>query len=140
MNDEGKERDLEKGPSLRALCRVHSELSASPYSPRASTPPRGALVMSNSGKALLVSNSSKCLLVSQSSKSLVVSNSGKRFDQKTKYVRQVTGRHNDTDLHLAAQRGDLEGVKQILDEIDAQIKGTFGGADFDAEVSFSLIF
>lgn len=143
MNDEGKERDLERGPSLPALCRVHSELSASPYSPfspRASTPPRGALVMSNSGKTLLVSNSSKSLLVSQSSKSLVASNSGKRFDQKTKYVRQVTGRHNDTELHLAAQRGDLEDVKQILDEIDAQMMGTFGGADFDAEVSFSLIF
>ncbi|KAJ0088381.1 hypothetical protein Patl1_31956 [Pistacia atlantica] len=134
MNDEGKERDLERGPSLPALSRVHSELPASPYSPRASTTPRGALVMSNSGKALLVSNSSKRLLASQSSKSLVVSNSGKRFDQKTKYVRQVTGRHNDTELHLAAQRGDLEGVKKILDEIDAQMMGTFGEADFDAEV------
>ena len=44
---------------------------------------------------------------------LVLSNSGKRMDQagKKKYVKQVTGRHNDTELHLAAQRGDLAAVK-----------------------------
>ncbi|KAM0069040.1 putative ankyrin repeat-containing domain, PGG domain, ankyrin repeat-containing domain superfamily [Helianthus debilis subsp. tardiflorus] len=44
---------------------------------------------------------------------LVLSNSGKRMDQagKKKYVKQVTGRHNDTELHLAAQRGDLAALK-----------------------------
>lgn len=68
---------------------------------------------------------------------LVLSNSGKRIDQagKKKYVKQVTGRHNDTELHLAAQRGDLASVKQILDDIDSQMVGTLSGADFDAEVA-----
>uniref|UniRef100_A0A5B7C7T0 Uncharacterized protein n=1 Tax=Davidia involucrata TaxID=16924 RepID=A0A5B7C7T0_DAVIN len=68
---------------------------------------------------------------------LVLSNSGKRIDQagKKKYVKQVTGRHNDTELHLAAQRGDLAAVKQILDDIDSQMVGTLSGADFDAEVA-----
>ncbi|KAJ0909219.1 putative ankyrin repeat-containing domain, PGG domain, ankyrin repeat-containing domain superfamily [Helianthus annuus] len=68
---------------------------------------------------------------------LVLSNSGKRMDQagKKKYVKQVTGRHNDTELHLAAQRGDLAAVKQILDDIDSQMVGSLSGADFDAEVA-----
>lgn len=68
---------------------------------------------------------------------LVLSNSGKRIDQagKKKYVKQVTGRHNDTELHLAAQRGDLAAVKQILDDIDSQMFGTLSGAEFDAEVA-----
>ncbi|GMY14632.1 ankyrin repeat-containing protein ITN1 [Fagus crenata] len=112
---EREERDLEKG--LR-LVRNSSYVSEPP------TPRTPTMVLSNSGKALLVSNSSK---------SLVLSNSGKRMDKK-KYVKQVTGRHNDTELHLAAQRGDLAAVKQILGEIDAQLVGTLSGADFDAEV------
>lgn len=68
---------------------------------------------------------------------LVLSNSGKRIDQagKKKYVKQVTGRHNDTELHLAAQRGDLGAVKQILADIDSQMVGTLSGADFDSEVA-----
>ncbi|XP_058099007.1 ankyrin repeat-containing protein ITN1-like [Magnolia sinica] len=66
---------------------------------------------------------------------LVLSNSGKRIDQKKKYVKQVTGRHNDTDMHLAAKRGDLAAVRQIISEIDAQMVGTVMGADFDAEVA-----
>lgn len=68
---------------------------------------------------------------------LVLSNSGKRIDQagKKKYVKQVTGRHNDTELHLAAQRGDLTAVQQILGDIDSQMVGTLSGADFDAEVA-----
>ncbi|KAF6164366.1 hypothetical protein GIB67_037523 [Kingdonia uniflora] len=72
------------------------------------------------------------------STALVLSNSGKRIDQsssKKKYVKQVTGRHNDTELHLAAKRGDLMAVKQILSDIDAQMVGTLSGADFDAEVA-----
>ncbi|MCL7036600.1 hypothetical protein MKW94_025228 [Papaver nudicaule] len=72
-----------------------------------------------------------------STPALVLSNSGKRFDHsfKKKYVKQVTGRHNDTELHLAAQRGDLVAVRQILGDIDAQMTGTLSGAEFDAEVS-----
>lgn len=68
---------------------------------------------------------------------LVLSNSGKRMDQagKKKYVKQVTGRHNDTELHLAAQKGDLAAVKQILQDIDSQIVGTVSGAEFDTEVA-----
>jgi ankyrin repeat protein len=112
---EREERDLEKG---LGLVRNSSYVSEPP------TPRTPTMVLSNSGKALLVSNSSK---------SLVLSNSGKRMDKK-KYVKQVTGRHNDTELHLAAQRGDLAAVKQILGEIDAQLVGTLSGADFDAEV------
>lgn len=67
---------------------------------------------------------------------LVLSNSGKRIDQagKKKYVKQVTGRHNDTELHLAAQRGDLAAVKQILGDIDSQIMGTFSGDDVNSEI------
>ncbi|KAK9154212.1 hypothetical protein Sjap_001692 [Stephania japonica] len=68
---------------------------------------------------------------------LVLSNSGKRMDQagKKKYVKQVTGRHNDTELHLAAQRGDLAAVKQILHGIDVQMVGTSSsGGDRDTEV------
>lgn len=97
-----------------------------------------ALVVSNSGKALAVSNSSKALLgISNSGKGLGLSNSGKRMDQagKKKYVKQVTGRHNDTELHLAAQRGDVTAVKEILGEIDAQMLRTMNGAEFDEEVA-----
>lgn len=73
---------------------------------------------------------------SNSGKALVLSNSGKRMDQsKKKYVKQVTGRHNDTELHLAAQRGDLAAVRAILSDIDAQMVGTASGAEFDAEVA-----
>ena len=102
--------------------------SPMPESPLPRSPSMPALVLSNSGKALLVSNSSK---------SLVLSNSGKRMDQvgKKKYVKQVTGRHNDTELHLAAQKGDLAAVKQIMGEIDAQMVGTLNGAEFDSEVA-----
>ncbi|KAL9828451.1 Ankyrin repeat-containing protein ITN1 [Arabidopsis thaliana] len=68
---------------------------------------------------------------------LVLSNSGKRMDQagKKKYVKQVTGRHNDTELHLAAQRGDLAAVQQILKDINSQMEGILSGEEFDAEVA-----
>ncbi|XP_058182404.1 ankyrin repeat-containing protein ITN1-like [Rhododendron vialii] len=68
---------------------------------------------------------------------LVLSNSGKRIDQagKKKYVKQVTGRHNDTELHLAAQRGDMAAVRLILDGIGSQMVGTLSGAEFDSEVA-----
>lgn len=127
-NEEGEERDPGNGmvKHCHSSSNLLSEVSSIPspvWSP-ASTP-RATLVLSNSGKALLVSNSSK---------SLGLSNSGKRFDKK-KYVKQVTGRFKDTELHLAAQRGNLAAVKQILAEIDAQMTGTLSGADFDAEVA-----
>ncbi|CAH9103996.1 unnamed protein product [Cuscuta epithymum] len=74
---------------------------------------------------------------SSTAPALVLSNSGKRIDQtgKKKYVKQVTGRHNDTSLHLAAQKGDLALVKRILDDIESQIMGTLSGAEFEQEVA-----
>lgn len=150
---EGDERDLEKGEGRPQNLTHLNDPSPLPSPSAATSGP--ALVLSNSGKALgisasskalgvspsskalVLSNSGKALVLSNSGKSLVLSNSGKRIDQagKKKYVKQVTGRHNDTELHLAAARGDLEAVKQILGEIDAQMTGTLSGADFDAEVA-----
>ncbi|XP_042433609.1 ankyrin repeat-containing protein ITN1-like [Zingiber officinale] len=123
-------------------------------------PPVPALVLSNSGKridhaasatgsptgfpVLVLSSSGKRMDQASSSAAspttapaLVLSNSGKRVDPvgKKKYVKQVTGRHNDTEIHLAAHRGDLAAVRQILREIDAQITGEEGAAEFDAEVA-----
>ncbi|KAL3825961.1 hypothetical protein ACJIZ3_021990 [Penstemon smallii] len=122
--NEEDQRDLEMGMNIEPP-------SPSP-SPRAP-----ALIVSNSGKSLAASNSGKALVISNSGKALVVSNSGKRFDQsgKKKYVKQVTGRHNDTELHLAAQRGDVAAVRQILGEIDEQMLKTLSGAEFDAELA-----
>ncbi|XVE61807.1 hypothetical protein DITRI_Ditri06bG0068800 [Diplodiscus trichospermus] len=121
MNEMCKEweKDLEKGLSPR-----HAQF-AETIPPPSPTTPRPSLILSNSGKALGVSNSCK---------SLAGSNFGKRFDKK-KYVKQVTGRHNDTELHLAAQRGDVGAIRLILAEIDAQMMRTLSGAEFDAEVA-----
>lgn len=94
-----------------------------------------SLVVSSSSKTLMGSNSSKSLVVSNSSKALGMSSSGKRMDQKMKYVKQVTGKNNDTELHLAAQRGEASAVKEILGEIDAQMLQTLSGAEFDEEVA-----
>ncbi|RWW13458.1 hypothetical protein GW17_00022832 [Ensete ventricosum] len=41
--------------------------------------------------------------------------------KKKKYVKQVTGKHNDTELHLAARRGDLPAVRRILGDVVAQV-------------------
>ncbi|XP_058204718.1 ankyrin repeat-containing protein ITN1-like [Rhododendron vialii] len=108
--DEGGERDLEKGLM---------------------TPP------SNQNPNAIVDPSPSLSPSPSTAPALVLSNSGKRIDQagKKKYVKQVTGRHNDTELHLAAQRGDLAAVKQILGDIDSQMVGTLSRADFDAEVA-----
>ncbi|KAI3447649.1 hypothetical protein Pfo_004314 [Paulownia fortunei] len=125
INEEG-ERDLEMGLNVEAP------------SPSPSPSPRApALVVSHSTKSLAASNSGKALVVSNSGKALVVSNSGKKIDQsgKKKYVKQVTGRHNDTELHLAAQKGDVAAVRQILGEINEQMVQTLRGAEFDAEVA-----
>ncbi|CAK9137995.1 unnamed protein product [Ilex paraguariensis] len=53
---------------------------------------------------------------------LVLSNSGNRIDQsgKKKYVKQVTGRHNDSELHLAAQRGDLHWHRFTVQDDDTK--------------------
>lgn len=111
----------------RSSAAAAAAITSSPTSSASATPSR-TLVLSNSGKTLVVSNSSKALILSAS---------GKRIDQasKKKYVKQVTGRHNDTELHLAAQKGDVAAVRDILGEIDAQMTGTVSGADFDAEVA-----
>jgi hypothetical protein len=78
-----------------------------------------------------------------SAPALVLSNSGKRIDQagKKKYVKQVTGRHNDTELHLAAQRGDLAAVQKILDDISsqAQMMASLSGPDFDFDAEVAEI-
>jgi ankyrin repeat protein len=104
----GRERDLEKGlvqPQLNQNALAEPSPTPSPSS--TSTAP-----------------------------ALVLSNSGKRIDQagKKKYVKQVTGRHNDTELHLAAQRGNLDDVQRILNDI-SKMMGTSSGDDFDAEVA-----
>ncbi|KAK1415617.1 hypothetical protein QVD17_31400 [Tagetes erecta] len=67
---------------------------------------------------------------------LVLAASGKRTIHagKKKYAKQVTGAYNGTELHLAAQRGDLASVKHIIDEINSQMVGTLSGPDFDADV------
>ncbi|XP_059296381.1 ankyrin repeat-containing protein ITN1-like [Lycium ferocissimum] len=134
INQQGA-MDLEMGlpPAPHPISNMNyaGEPSPSP-SPRAP-----ALVVSHSSKSLIPSNSGKALFVSNSGKALLLSNSGKRMDPsgKKKYVKQVTGRHNDTELHLAAQRGDVGAVREILGEIDAQMLKTMSGAEFDAEVA-----
>lgn len=121
-------REPVKGFDLKPLTVPDRSDAIATASPTSSATPTPSFVLSNSSKSLVVSNSGKAL---------VFSNSGKRIDQlgKTKYVKQVTGRHNDTELHLAAQRGDLASVKQILGEINAQMTGLFSGEEFDAELA-----
>ncbi|KAJ8636954.1 hypothetical protein MRB53_011221 [Persea americana] len=110
----------------------------SPSPPASTAAP--ALVLSNSGKAIDKScknSPSPSPSASTAAPALVLSNSGKAIDKscKKKYVKQVTGRHKDTDIHLAAKRGDLAAVKQILGEIDAQLVGSSASAEFDAQVA-----
>uniref|UniRef100_A0A803MXA3 PGG domain-containing protein n=1 Tax=Chenopodium quinoa TaxID=63459 RepID=A0A803MXA3_CHEQI len=69
--------------------------------------------------ANLSSNTYKALVVSSSAKSLALSDSWK---------------HKDTELHLAAQKGDVKVVKDILEEIDVQMTGT-SGAEFDIKLT-----
>ncbi|KAM0930760.1 hypothetical protein ACQ4PT_000688 [Festuca glaucescens] len=154
MSSSGKRLDQSSpaSPSRPVLVMSHSSNRLDQPSP---SPGRPVLAMSRSsnrldqpspassptpskGPALVMSGSSKRMDHSPSPSPkaappvLVLSNSGKRMDRK-KYVKQVTGRHNDTELHLAAQRGDLDAVRQIIAEIDAQMTGT--GEDFDSEVA-----
>lgn len=120
---QGHERDLEKGlPYVRTRVAALSESAWPPLpSSPAATPTR---VMSNSGKAPMVSSSGKWF-DGQSS-----ATAGKK-----KYVRLVTGRHYDTGLHLAVQRGDLASVMQIMAEIEAQMVRPFGNEELNAEVA-----
>ncbi|XP_052173666.1 ankyrin repeat-containing protein ITN1-like [Diospyros lotus] len=126
------QRDIEVGlasASAPNLAYLADRLSPSPSSSQRTAPT----------PAMFVSASSKALVISNSGKRMDQSSSGKRMDQpnsaRKKYVKQVTGRHNDTELHLAAQRGDAAAVSHILAEIDAQMLKTLSGADFDAEVA-----
>ncbi|KAL8217023.1 hypothetical protein R6Q57_023860 [Mikania cordata] len=159
--DEGDE-DLEMGsdsrsnpfhqqspsPSLRV---IDSYPSPSPRAPALVVSNSGRLSVSSSNAAKMFGASSSSSLLntsgsctplsytsSNSGKSLLGSSSGRSLmsqSGKKKYVQQVTGRHNDTELHLVAQRGDVMAVKQILDEINKQMLRTMKGADFDDEVA-----
>ncbi|WOL04803.1 ankyrin repeat-containing protein ITN1-like [Canna indica] len=67
---------------------------------------------------------------------LVLSSSGKRMDRRNKkYVRQVTGRHNDTELHIAARSGDLAVVRRILGDLDLQIIGSAEKTELEADTA-----
>ncbi|EOY18391.1 hypothetical protein QUC31_006524 [Theobroma cacao] len=145
LSNSGKRIDR-MSSSLTSSSSCITEHSATPSPSSFATAP--ALVLCNSAKridrmssSLTSSSSGTAETPSPSSTTtapaLVLSNSGKRIDQagKKKYVKQVTGRHNDTELHLAAQRGDLAAVKQILADIDSQMMKTASGEDFDLEVS-----
>ncbi|OAY83930.1 Ankyrin repeat-containing protein [Ananas comosus] len=76
---------------------------------------------------------------------LVISNSGKRIEhqqagRKKKYVKQVTGRHNDTELHVAARRGDAAAVRRIMEGIGAQVAAAAEeGAAVEAEAEAAEI-
>ncbi|KAL6907655.1 hypothetical protein ACP4OV_002694 [Aristida adscensionis] len=134
---------LDQSPARPVLVMSRSSNRLDQPSPASSPSPALAraplLVMSGSSKRLesaLPSPSRSPTAAAAAPPVLVLSNSGKRMDQaagRKKYVKQVTGRHNDTELHLAAQRGDLDAVRQIIAEIDAQMTGT--GEDFDSEVA-----
>ncbi|KAI3822635.1 hypothetical protein L1987_10230 [Smallanthus sonchifolius] len=158
---EGDERDLEMG-SDSGSNPIHQQSPSSRRvidcypSPSPRTP---ALVVSNSGRLSVsslnaakmfdASSSSSLLNTPSSTKSLsfTSSNSGKSLlgscsgrslmsqGGKKKYVQQVTGKHNDTELHLAAQRGDVTAVRRILDEINEQMLRTMNGAEYDDEVA-----
>ncbi|WVZ68265.1 hypothetical protein U9M48_017224 [Paspalum notatum var. saurae] len=58
-------------------------------------------------------------------KVMSVSGSGKRG----RYVRQVTGRHNDTDLHVAARGGDAAALRRALWEAAAAVSATGEGLE-----------
>lgn len=131
---------LDQSPARPVLVMSRSSNRLDQSSPASSpAPARGpVLVMSGSSNRLDSSQPSPSpspTAAAAAAPVLVLSNSGKRMDQagRKKYVKQVTGRHNDTELHLAAQRGDLDAVRQIIAEIDAQMTGT--GEEFDSEVA-----
>lgn len=128
---------MEKGGMILQSSEYQNPLiDLSPTHSPSATATAPALVLSNSGKRMDPSPTPSPSATA-TAPALVLSNSGKRMDQagKKKYVKQVTGRHNDTELHLAAQRGDLDAVQQILKDINSQMEGTLSGEEFDAEVA-----
>lgn len=149
--------DLEMGSDSGTCTNPFLQRSPSPSPSFPPPSPRTpALVVSNSGKLsysssnigkmgtpMYGSGSSKSLAYSSSTNTWGFSSSGKSLSGKSltsqsgkkKYVKQVTGKHNDTELHLAAKRGDVMAVKEILDEINEQMLRTMTGAEFDAEVA-----
>jgi hypothetical protein len=137
MSFSGKRLDQSPSSSRPVLVMSRSSNRLDHSSPASSPAPARTpvLVMSGSGKRMDGSGPSQSPSPTAAAPVLVLSNSGKRMDQagRKKYVKQVTGRHNDTELHLAAQRGDLNAVRQIIAEIDAQMTDT--GEDFDTEVA-----
>nr|KAJ0201829.1 hypothetical protein LSAT_V11C600311060 [Lactuca sativa] len=155
--EEGDEMDLEMGSDSGTCTNPFLQRSPSPSPSFPPPSPRTpALVVSNSGKLsysssnigkmgtpMYGSGSSKSLAYSSSTNTWGFSSSGKSLSGKSltsqsgkkKYVKQVTGKHNDTELHLAAKRGDVMAVKEILDEINEQMLRTMTGAEFDAEVA-----
>ncbi|KAJ1686558.1 hypothetical protein LUZ63_017948 [Rhynchospora breviuscula] len=69
---------------------------------------------------------------------LVLSSSSKSMDRRgsmSKYVRQVTGRHNDTELHVAARQGDVVAVTTILQGIGDQAEREDDVAEIQASVA-----
>ncbi|KAM0825820.1 hypothetical protein ACQ4PT_069300 [Festuca glaucescens] len=61
-------------------------------------------------------------------KAMSASLSGKRG----RYVRQVTGRHNDTDLHVAARAGDVTALRRALDDAAVVVATGEGGEELEA--------
>lgn len=61
-------------------------------------------------------------------KVMSMSGSGKRG----RYVRQVTGRHNDTDLHVAARAGDAAALRYALEDAAVVAATGEGGEELEA--------
>ncbi|XP_031371812.1 ankyrin repeat-containing protein ITN1-like [Punica granatum] len=102
--EQGAKRDLEKGLIMTRELSQNSPADPSPPPSPSSRAP--ALVLPYSGKTV-------------------------DHASKKKYVKQVTGSHNDIELHLAAQRGGLPAVRQFPNDIDLQMVGTLSGAELD---------
>ncbi|KAJ4819734.1 Ankyrin repeat-containing protein [Rhynchospora pubera] len=69
---------------------------------------------------------------------LVLSSSSKSMNRRgsmSKYVRQVTGRHNDTELHVAASQGDVVAVTTILQGIGDQAEREDDVAEIQSSVA-----
>ncbi|CAO1946508.1 unnamed protein product [Urochloa humidicola] len=69
-----------------------------------------------------------CASGARPAKVMTVSGSGKRG----RYVRQVTGRHNDTDIHVAARGGDAAALRRALREAAAAVATEEGLEELEA--------
>ncbi|KAL4565061.1 hypothetical protein LXL04_029143 [Taraxacum kok-saghyz] len=98
-----------------------------PFVNTCDTPPNpnidSAINKGELAKGMMTSSSS---LSATSAETMLLADSRKQIDRVGR-----KGRHNDTELHLAARRGNLAAVKQILDDINFQMVGP----DFDSEVA-----